>query len=103
MWSEEKAVCTVSYDALPLLLRKELFKFNGTSAAFWMFQSVSGYDVWLIMNAREMGKLRRYYLHGGWDEAATLWRDIWDSWNTGWNHRQCLHRTSVLKKVTLQR
>ena len=35
------------------------------------------------MNAWEMAKLRRYYLHGGWDEAATLWQDIWDSWNTG--------------------
>ena len=47
MRSEEEAVNPVSYNALPLLLRKELFKFDGTLAASWMFQSVAGYDVWL--------------------------------------------------------
>ena len=36
-----------------------------------------------MLNAWEIEKLRRYYPHGGWDQAATLWENIWDLWNTG--------------------
>ena len=35
------------------------------------------------MNAWEMAKLRRYYLHGGWDGAADMWDNVWESWKSG--------------------
>ena len=58
MWSEEKAVHPLAYDSLPLRLRKEIFKSRGVSAASWRYQLVAAYDVWLVMNAWEMAKLR---------------------------------------------
>ena len=83
IWSEETAARTVSYSSLSSLLRKELFEFSGTAAGSSMFQSASGYDVWFMLNVWEIAKLRRYYLHGGRDEAATLSENIWGSCNRG--------------------
>ena len=76
MWSEEKAVHPLAYDSLPLPLRKEI-KSSGVLATSWRYQPVAGYDVWFVMNAWEMAKLRRYYLLGEWDGGFDMWNDIW--------------------------
>ena len=83
MWSEEKAVHPLEYDPLPLLLRKEMYKSCGVSATSWRYQPVAGYDVWFVMNAWEMAKLRRYYLHSDLEAGTDTREEIWRSWQSG--------------------
>ena len=101
MWSEEKAVHPLAYDSLPLRLRKEIFKSSGVSATSWRYQPVAGYDVWFVMNAREMAKLRRYYLHGEWGGAADLWNNVWKSWKSGFKPVAVGSRSSLNVSVVL--
>ena len=47
------------------------------------------------MNAWEMAKLRRYYLHGEWDDGVHMWNDIWESWQSGFKPIPDPHQPSA--------
>ena len=75
-----------------------------------MYHSVAGYDVWFVMNAWEMAKLRRYYLHGGWDGAADVWETFGNpgklassEFRIPCSRLQCTPRISAARKIWLQR